>query len=71
MLCIFIHCLHFISYVDCDAFQNLKEVLAAVIPEHRKTVKEFVAQHGNHKIADVTVEQVVFSFIELFTDCDL
>jgi citrate synthase len=37
---------------------NLKEVLAVVIPEHRKIVKEFVAQHGNHKIADVTIEQM-------------
>jgi hypothetical protein len=38
----------------------LKEVLAAVIPEQRKTVKEFVAQYGSHKVADVTVEQVKF-----------
>lgn len=37
---------------------NLKEVLAALIPEQRKTVKEFVSKHGNDKVADVTVEQM-------------
>lgn len=37
---------------------DLKEVLSDVIPEHRKVVKEFVAQHGNDKIAEVTVDQM-------------
>jgi len=37
---------------------NLKEVLSVVVPEHRKTVKEFVSKHGNDKVADVTVEQM-------------
>lgn len=37
---------------------NLKEVLAVVIPEQRKIVKEFVAEYGNVKVADVAVEQM-------------
>lgn len=37
---------------------NLKEVLATIIPEHRKDVKDFLSKHGNDKIADVTVEQM-------------
>jgi len=37
---------------------NLKDVLSVVIPEQRKIVKEFVAKHGNDKIAEVTIEQM-------------
>ena len=32
--------------------------MAVVIPEQRKIVKEFVAEYGNVKVADVAVEQV-------------
>jgi citrate synthase len=37
---------------------NLKEVLAATIPDQRKEIKEFVSKHGNDKVADVTLEQM-------------
>jgi len=37
---------------------NLKEVLGTIIPEHRKTVKDFVAAHGKDVVGQVVVEQM-------------
>jgi len=42
--------------VEC--VQNLKEVLSAVIPEHREIVKDFVKKEGNKVVGQVTLEQV-------------
>lgn len=33
-------------------------MLATIIPEHRQTVKDFVAAHGKDVVGQVTVEQV-------------
>jgi citrate synthase len=37
---------------------NLKEVVASLIPEHRKTVKDFLAQYGNTVVGEVALEQM-------------
>lgn len=37
---------------------NLKEVLGTIIPEHRKTVKDFVAAHGKDVVGQVVIEQM-------------
>lgn len=37
---------------------NLKDVLGTLIPEHRKTVKDFVAAHGKDIVGQVTIEQM-------------
>lgn len=37
---------------------NLKEVLSELIPEHQKTVKEFVSKYGNEVVNQVTLEQM-------------
>jgi citrate synthase len=37
---------------------SLKEVLARLIPEKQKEVKEFRQQHGSTKIGDITVDMV-------------
>lgn len=33
-------------------------MLGTLIPEHRKTVKDFVAAHGKDVVGQVTIEQV-------------
>ena len=37
---------------------EIKERLAAIIPEKQKEVKEFRAQHGNTVVGEVTVDMV-------------
>lgn len=37
---------------------NLKEVLAAIIPEQQKIVKDFRSKHGDTKVGEVTVDQM-------------
>lgn len=38
--------------------QNLKEVLAAIIPEKQQEVAEFRKKHGKTKVGEVTVDMV-------------
>lgn len=44
-------------YASTDS-TNLKEVLADIIPDHRKNVKEFVTKEGNKVVGQVTLEQM-------------
>lgn len=43
---------------DTASSTNLKEVLSVQVPEHRETVKAFVAKHGKDVLGQVTVEQL-------------
>jgi len=36
----------------------VKQILAEIIPEKQKEVKEFRAQHGDFKVGDVSVDMV-------------
>jgi len=47
-------------YVSADASTStdLKEVLSVLVPEHRDNIKQFVAQHGNDVVGQVTIEQM-------------
>ena len=38
-------------------------MLADIIPEHRKNVKEFVGKEGNKVVGQVTLEQVFTVFL--------
>ena len=38
----------------------MKAVLAAKIPAHQETVKNFRKNHGNTKVGEVTVDMVIF-----------
>lgn len=38
--------------------QNLKDVLASIIPEKQKEIAEFRKQYGSSKVGEVTVDMV-------------
>ena len=38
--------------------QDLKDVLANLIPDEQKRVRAFRSQHGNTKVGEVTVDMV-------------
>jgi len=45
---------HHQSHNDC----GVKQILAEIIPEKQKEVKEFRAQHGDFKVGDVSVDMM-------------
>lgn len=38
--------------------QNLKEAIAAVIPEKKEVISSFKAKYGKEKVGDVTIDMV-------------
>ena len=43
---------------DYFLLQNLKDIMADLIPKHQKTVKEFKAKYDNTVVGEVTVAMV-------------
>lgn len=42
--------------------QNLKDVLADLIPEQQQIVKDFRGRHGSTKVGEVTVDMVSLAY---------
>ena len=47
---------------DC----GLKDVLADIIPEKQKEVKEFRAQHGSFVVGEVTIDMVSLAKLHVY-----
>ena len=46
-------------------FQNLKDVLANMVPEKQAEVKKFRQEHGKTKVGEVNVDMVRRPFFQL------